>query len=142
MIWDIKSQIYDAAKKHDHNIREYSNIEGNCVINYIYQKYSSQLDQRPLWERLINSVSVQDPDAWKWIEGFVGSKEAILFFNPSDEQTVFALPNGKALTDILSETFNIEFYITNKAGDYLLCFNHHDYLIACGNAENWLTNLR
>ncbi|WP_346768745.1 DUF6756 family protein [Paenibacillus sp. HB172176] len=34
--------------------------------------------------------------------------------------------------------FNVEFYITNKRCDYLLCFNHHDYLIACGEAINWI----
>ncbi len=32
-----------------------------------------------------------------------------------------------------------EFYLTNTLTDYLLCFNHHDYLIACGRAREWLT---
>ena len=31
-----------------------------------------------------------------------------------------------------------EFYITNKKTTYLLAFNHHDYLIACGDSEKWL----
>lgn len=32
------------------------------------------------------------------------------------------------------------FYLTNASTDYLLCFNHHDYLIACGAAREWVVN--
>lgn len=34
--------------------------------------------------------------------------------------------------------FNVEFYVTNKNNEYLLCFNHHDVLIACGDATEWI----
>lgn len=36
--------------------------------------------------------------------------------------------------------FNVEFYVTNKNNEYLLCFNHHDVLIACGDATEWIKN--
>ena len=39
---------------------------------------------------------------------------------------------------ILGETSLFEFYVTDKNASYLLAFNHHDYLIACGEAKNWL----
>lgn len=45
---------------------------------------------------------------------------------------------GNNVVKILSEMFNVEFYVTNKNNDYLLSFNHHDILSACGNAKEWL----
>ena len=42
------------------------------------------------------------------------------------------------LVAVLGETYGFEFYVTNKEKSYLLVFNHHDILMACGDAKNWL----
>lgn len=61
-----------------------------------------------------------------------------MFFNPSDEKKIYSFPKGDDVVAILSETYGYEYYITNRAVDYLLCFNHHDVLITCVNAKEWL----
>ena len=32
------------------------------------------------------------------------------------------------------------FYVTNDNLDYIISYNDHEYLIACGIAETWLRN--
>ena len=51
---------------------------------------------------------------------------------------MFAIVGGDALVRLLGDLPPMEFYLTNAATEYLLCFNHHDYLIACGSAREWL----
>ena len=61
-----------------------------------------------------------------------------MFFNESDEKKSFLFKNGDDLVAVLGETYGFEFYVTNKEKSYLLVFNHHDILMACGDAKNWL----
>lgn len=34
--------------------------------------------------------------------------------------------------------FNIEFYLSNRETQYLLCYNHHNILLSSGDAKQWL----
>jgi hypothetical protein len=51
---------------------------------------------------------------------------------------MFQVPSGSSLDQLLSNTFGFEFYVTDLNADYLICFNHHDVLVGCGNAQQWL----
>ncbi len=72
-----------------------------------------------------------------WIRDFVDS-EAIMFFNPEQEKSSFLFANGEDMVSVLGESYAFEFYITNKKLEYFICFNHHDYLICSGSAQNWI----
>ncbi len=54
---------------------------------------------------------------------------------------MFIISSGDDLNYILSETCGYEFYITNFICSYLICYNHHDVLIGCGQAEKWIEKL-
>lgn len=45
------------------------------------------------------------------------------------------------LIDTLEEMYGTEFYVTNEDVSYLFCFNHHDVLIAYGDASEWLDSV-
>lgn len=45
------------------------------------------------------------------------------------------------VVSLLSEFYGYEFYITNNSKDFVLCFNHHDYLIGCGKVVTKIKNI-
>ncbi len=52
---------------------------------------------------------------------------------------MFELKARSKLSLLLGETYPFEVYLTDELVDFVLCFNHHDYLIATGRAKEWLT---
>lgn len=91
-----------------------------------------------MWQDAADGVSIQDPDGWRWIGGFVGARPCILLFNAREETEMFALPSGEALNTLLGETTGFEFYVTDAEASYRISFNHHDFLSCHGAARAWL----
>ncbi len=46
--------------------------------------------------------------------------------------------NGKDAAAVLADCFGFEVYFTNPAVDFFLAHKHHDSVIACGTAMDWL----
>jgi hypothetical protein len=65
-----------------------------------------------------------------------------MFFNLPDEKAAFTFNKGDDVVSVLSETYGFEFYLTNRCAEYLICFNHHDVLIACGSAIELLSKYK
>lgn len=137
-MWNIGEEILSAASQLNITVGEISTKESEKIINKTITKYIRGNRARYLWEGIVNDVAVNEKDAWQWINKFISDSEAIMFFNPADEKRVFSFSNGDDVVATLSETYGFEFYITNRVVDYILCFNHHDVLIACGKAKEWL----
>ncbi|NLM35481.1 MAG: hypothetical protein GX206_08590 [Clostridiales bacterium] len=137
-MWNISEEIRSAANRLMIKAEEIPTKEAEEIINKVITIYARGNIDRYIWERVTNEVAINHKDAWQWINTFISNSEAIMFFNPSDEKKAYRLSNGDDVVTILSETYGFEFYITNKEADYLLCFNHHDVLIACGSAKEWL----
>lgn len=137
MLWNIEEQIMSAASMNI-NVTKISKHDTELRFQQLSRKYANGTKLFPLWEHLDNDIAIQHPEAWKWIAEYIGNCQAILMFNPSDEKSSFEVEGGENLVKLLSEMFNVEFYVTNKNNEYLLCFNHHDVLIACGDATEWI----
>ncbi len=50
--------------------------------------------------------------------------------------------SGDALRSLLANSYHFEFYVTDVDASYLICFNHHDFVIAWGTACPWLRQLK
>ena len=50
-------------------------------------------------------------------------------------RTSLAAISSRSLRQMDRESF--EFYLTNRDTTYLVCFNHHDFLIGTGEATQW-----
>ncbi|OPX44210.1 hypothetical protein CLHUN_17640 [Ruminiclostridium hungatei] len=137
-MWNIKGQIKSAAGSLNVNIQEVQVSDIDNIVSQAIDKFAGGNKVIPFWENLIDYISINNKDAWLWIGELIGDTETIMFFNTSDEKAAFAFNNGDNVVSVLSETYGFEFYLTNRATEYLLCFNHHDVLIACGNAIKWL----
>ena len=62
----------------------------------------------------------------------------MLLFDLDEEDEMLHVPSGASLDQLLHRTSGFEFYVTDLEGTYLICFNHHDFLVCCGSAKAWL----
>ncbi len=108
------------------------------ILMDVREKYLKTDIKYPLWERLNDAKAKSDKQAWRWAEDFVGNESVLIFFNPTDEKSAYLLNSGKDVVSILGEMYSIEFYLTDLETSYFLCFNHHDVLLASGEAKLWL----
>lgn len=137
----ISNEIKKFAKDNNIFIEELS-IEQVCKLrSNIMKNYIRNYKCRFLWEYLKGASIKTDEKGWEKICNFVGNNKCILFFDSIEDNSMIVINNGQILYKILSEMFAFEFYITNFETNFLICFNHHDCLLCCGRAKNWLDNL-
>lgn len=141
-MWNIKEQVLSSANTLNVIVHGIPILETEKLISRIKEKYCGVGNTTHLWENLINEVAVNNKDAWQWVGDFIRDTETIMFFNPSDEREAFTFNKGSDVVSVLCETYGFEFYLTNKNFNYLLCFNHHDVLIGCGSAVEWLSKYK
>jgi hypothetical protein len=141
VVWNIQEQILSAASSLNINIEKVEAIEVERMISKVIDKFAGGSKSMPLWEHLKDDLSVNSKDAWLWLGELIGDVETIMFFNPTDEKEAFCFNKGDDVVSVLGETYGFEFYLTNRDLEYLICFNHHDVLIVCGNAIKKLKNI-
>lgn len=122
------------------SLEECARIQAQIKRKFIAGKRTPQM-----WDALEGCVSIQDRDSWRWIDEFVEDNKAILCVDEGHAEwklRMYEFNDGQQLVNVLGETFHFEFYVTDRDVSYLLCFNDHDYLIACGRATGWLLALQ
>lgn len=137
----IRDELIQAAKLVHATLRELEPAERDQVRALVAGRFAAGNSRRRfLWEDVRGATAVQNPESWRWIADFFSERAepAIIFFNPADEPTMFAFKHGAQVVPVLEETPAFEFYLTDAGATYLLCFNHHDFLIAAGAAAGWL----
>ena len=111
---------------------------GPVVLKELEARFAHPSPNRELWERLNDSVGHQDPAAWRWISSYAAGHPCILVFSPRDEVGAVEFDDGSELIPTLEKCPGFEFYVTDPSYTFLLCFNHHDFLVAAGDAQEWL----
>ena len=138
----IREDVVQAARLVHAEVRELKPAERDRIWALVAGRFAvtGRAVPRFLWEDVQGAAAVQDPEAWRWIADYAArrSEPAILFFNPADESAMFTFKDGAQVVPVLEETPSFEFYLTDPDVTYLLCFNHHDFLIAAGEAAAWL----
>lgn len=104
-------------------------------------KFLDQNSSSFLWERFQESSSIYDPNGWARLSEFGHMGEVYLFFSRDDESGFWKIGNLQDLVEILGECGGQEFYICDQDMNFVICHNHHDYLIAAGTARDWLGKL-
>jgi Family of unknown function (DUF6756) len=94
-----------------------------------------------LWDRLIDSVSKYRVDGWSKATEFCHDQEVTLFLDEMNGTTMWHFNSGRELRVVLENSPGFEFYLTDPEVTYVLCHNHHDYLIGAGNCKAWLHTL-
>lgn len=103
----------------------------------VRRRFAEDSSHDPLWERLVDAVQVQDENGWKRLNEFP-LRRILLFFDSQEENSAFIFESTSILVDVIAECPGFEFYVTNEICSFVVCFNHHNCLIGCGEAKDWL----
>jgi hypothetical protein len=111
------------------------------LLGLIVHRYAAaEHDDRCLWERFQNDVARRRADGWNLICQYA-TQRPILLFRDDDQFFGYDFIAGDDLRVVLKNCPGFEFYVTNDAVDYVLCHNHHDYLIGVGACRSWISTL-
>lgn len=142
-MYKISKEIMKEAEKNNINLRLVDEDRYKQIQMEIQDKFldTSVYPELFLWEDIRKFKSISDANGWSYIRDFVKENESIMFFNLKDDRKAFYIENGEQLNIILGETSGYEFYLTNELVEYLICFTHHDSLVGCGTASEWIAGL-
>lgn len=101
-------------------------------------KFANPKYSYPLWEQLSKGIAVTYPFAWEWFETILAGKPVKLFFEPDEQDESFVFQDGKDVPVVLNECYRFTFYIIDEQASFLIAYNDHENLFACGTAKKWL----
>lgn len=133
-------EIISAGEKLGVSVCLLTATEMKAIRNNVEAHYA-QSGSLPLWERLCDHKSVHNASGWRLLDFFLTNEQVIVFFNEDEDPTAIQLKAQTSLTSLLNECSGFEFYLTDVTASYLLCFNHHDVLIGCGRAKEWVEQI-
>ena len=144
MVWDIRGEILRASQQVGAAILELQSEAAEGIRTEVIKRFTDDyIPQSLIWNHLrdYSFVICNDPHSWLVVSNFIKNTKVLVLFNDVDDKTVFEFTDGADIVPTLQECFGFEYYLTNYELDYLICFNHHDVLIAAGTACSWLTEL-
>ena len=134
----IAEEILATESEHPLGVQAIPEIDRERIRERVFRLYTGGRTNR-IWENLHDcDSSIQDSNAWSWIGDFVRERNCVLFFDLADEVEMFHVPSGPSLDVLLGDTYGFVFYVTDVEASYLIGFNDHDFLICCGDAQEWL----
>jgi len=119
---------------------ELSSYEFSCALyDQVTKHFVKECKyQYPMWDNLQDWIGVDYRFSWEWFSDLLKSREVILFFEPDDDWRMFTFKDGSIIPQILNNCYGFVFYVTDIRCSFLLSYNDHDNLLACGLAKNWL----
>jgi len=91
------------------------------------------------WDAASAPKGTKRSDGWQLITDFVSTNPCLMFLDGTS--SVWSIRNGGDLRKVLAESPALEFYVCDDAGSYLLCSNHHDFVVGWGSAQRWVDDL-
>jgi hypothetical protein len=141
-MWTLAQDVLHAAKDLGVAASALTLEESEALHRGMASRYAGSSERWPLWDGPTEYLAHQDPTAWRLIADFVQDEPCLLLWEPTTERTVIRIERGRELVRVLEEVHRSELYVTDSALSFMLCFNHHDFLIAGGRAASWLEMLR
>ncbi len=140
---NVVHEIARAVKKlglPESNIRLLPDQEGRVVFERALKTFVGGDDRKWWWEdfsKKSTSIKIESGDGFKLIVEIVPDQEEkiwwiveedLLPYYPVYETSV------KVAKEVIGECYGFEYYLIAKDDQWLLCENHHDYLIGIGDA--------
>jgi hypothetical protein len=91
------------------------------------------------WDHEDAPNGVHRSDGWKLVAGYATGAPCLVFL--SGAETIWSFTNGGDVERVLRDCPAGEFYLCDREASYLLCSNHHDYVVGWGVAREWVSAL-
>lgn len=138
---DLRTEIRETCESLDIPSTYFSEVgihEWQPIENKIWSVFTLRPNSGWKWNSLkVPYFSFKHHEGYKYLTQLTGDEERAWFIveDHIGEKTKFWLYEGnmKALQMVLSEIYSgSEFYIVSKNYDWMLCYNHHDFMIGTG----------
>ncbi len=106
----------------------------------LQERLSVNVASKMAWDSEGAPVGIHSPKGWELIPNYVGEAPCVLF--QDEAKQMWEMRSGNDLLQLLKQCPPLELYVCNQNADYLLCSNHHDFLIGWGQAERWVMGER
>jgi hypothetical protein len=114
------------------------NEEGRkALVVRLLERLGVDVTRRAIWEH--GAEGRQRPDGQELIPKYVGTNVCLMFLEGADE--IWKFQGGRDLLRVLNDCPALEFYVCDEDASYLLCHNHHDFVIGWGGASQWVERL-
>lgn len=90
------------------------------------------------WDNPEAPQGLHSTEGWQLIPTYVGRSECVLFVARASAWWTFR--SGADLLRVLEECPPMEFYVSDRDASYLLCHNHHDFVVGWGDAARWVAS--
>lgn len=107
-------------------------IENTFIKNYNINNST----KHPYWERLKGdsiSICFENNDAYKVLDTLIDKNESVWFLIQEGEKIWLYDGRIEYIEKVIEECYAFEYYLVSKKFLWLLCENHHGYLIGIGN---------
>jgi hypothetical protein len=109
------------------------------VISKLRERFGIDITTDRPWDCVTAPQGKLRPDGWKLIPEHIGATEALVWTVAAE--TIWKFRQGGDLLRVLQDCPALEYYVCSPDFGYLLCFNHHDYVIGWGTASDWVASL-
>jgi hypothetical protein len=88
------------------------------------------------WDSVNAPVGVKKDNGWELIPQYIGNESCLVW--SSGAEVIWRFSNGNELLEFLREVPPFEYYVCDEAATFLLCSNHHNFVIGWGSALSWV----
>jgi len=110
------------------------------AIIHLLKELNVNVEVAMPWNAADAPASVQNGSGWELIPKFVGDLPCLVFLPLAS--AIWRFADGAELLKFLRETPHFEFYVCDIQATYLVCFNHHDFIIGWGRCTTWVEQLK
>ncbi|MDA9505026.1 hypothetical protein XI09_10005 [Bradyrhizobium sp. CCBAU 11386] len=112
--------------------------ERRSIVISALDRLGVDVTSRAPWDRAPSAQSVgrQKPDGWELIPKYVGTSQCLMFLEGA--RSIWKFSCGTDLLRVLEDCPALEFYVCDEEASYLLCSNHHDFIVGWGAALPWV----
>jgi hypothetical protein len=138
----VKHEIVNAIQTLNYtksDLREIPFGEAKPILKSIKDTFTTDQNARWWWNCFrenISRFSQRFDNSWEQLVKIVPNpEEKVWFVVEEDQPDIFRVYLGKVnvIQNILGQCFGFEYYLVDCALEWLICVNHHDYIIALGN---------
>jgi hypothetical protein len=109
-----------------------------AMVIRLLERLGVDVSKRAPWDGAATEGK-QTPDGWELIPKYIGANVCLMFLEGAD--AVWKFQSGRDLMRVLNDCPPLEFYVCDEDASYLLCHNHHDFVMGWGAASRWVEEL-
>jgi hypothetical protein len=110
-----------------------------ALVIRLFERLGVDVTSDAPWDDEAAPEGVLKSNGWELIPGFVAARTCLVFLGGA--RVIRRFQCGSDLLRVLSDCPAMAFYVCDEDASYLLCSNHHDFVIGWGTASPWVEQL-